>query len=194
MRRKKEDYFVIVLGVILIVIVSVIAIIAANYSESSNENTENPTTITPNPSRGTTNTTRNNPAVNFSQTRPPLLYDEEADLKLMDLVENRRPISNADALAKSKILTLLPQGRVSGVVHQTRNIRIEYVQSADIFQVEILTTEINTAKDEANVWFREQGLSQNAICTLPISFYVSYDVANQLRSTNVVVSALGNGC
>lgn len=185
MRRKKEDYFVIALGVILVVIVSIIAVIANTNSRSPERE---PTEITPPVSISTA------PTRDTTNTRPPLLYDEKADAKLLDLTKNRRPISNADALAKAKILTLLPQDKISGIIHETRNIRIDYTQSADIFQVEILTTDISAAKNEANVWFREQGLSQEAICILPISFYVSYEVANQIRDSNIVVSSLGNGC
>lgn len=191
MKRKREDFFVIALGVILIVIVSFIAIIATNSSISPTQDTNN-TTI--NPTNRTINSTISPTVVDLSQTRPPFLYDKADDEKLLDLIKNRRQITNADALAKSKILTLLPNDSVSGVLHETRNIRIDYIQSADLFQVEILTRDVSTAKSEANVWFREQGLSQNAICTLPVSFYVNNDIANQLRNTDVVVSSLGNGC
>lgn len=188
--KRKGDYYVIALGGILIIIVSLIAIITTNYSESPNNDGENTPPLPTNSANDSITPTE----VDLTQTRPPLLYDKADDEKLLDLIKNRRPITNADALAKSKILTLLPPDTVSGIVHETRNIRIDYTQSADLFQVEILTTDINAAKSEANVWFREQGLSQNAICTLPVSFYVSYDVANQLRSTDIVVSSLGNGC
>jgi hypothetical protein len=193
MRRKKEDYIVIALGIILVVIILVIAVITANFSRNTNQTT-NETTPIPTAPEITRTRIQISPTPNSTRTRPSLLYDRASNEKLLDLMKNRRPISNADSLAKAKILTLLPQDQISGIVHETRNIRIDYVHSADLIQVEILTTDIKTARDEANVWLREQGLSQTAICTLPVNFYVSYDVANQLRDTNIVVSALGNGC
>lgn len=192
MFKKKEDYVVILLGAVLVIIVSVIAVISANYSRSTPNQEEEPEAQTQNtPTRVPT---KQHTAPDFTNTRPPFLYDQRSDEAMMDLIENRRPISNADSLAKAKILTLLPQGDLSGIIHETRNIRIDYIQSGDIFQVEILTTDVQTAKSEANVWLREQGLSQEAICTLPVVFYVSYDVAEQLRNTNIVVSSLANSC
>jgi hypothetical protein len=189
MRRKKEDYFVIALGVILVIIVSIIAVIASTDESSPDKNPPEVTSATT-PAADSTII----PTQDITNTRPPLLYDEKSDEKLLDLIRNRRAISNADLLAKSKILTLLPQGKVSGVIHETRNIRIDYTQSADLFQVEIITTDITEAKDEANTWFKEQGFSQEGICSLPVGYYVSYVVADQIRDSGIVVDSLGNSC
>lgn len=192
MFKKKEDLVVIILGTVLVIIVSIISVITANYSRSSTPTSEEPVhEIENNP---TAMPIKKSTIQDITKTRPPLLYDKASDDLMLDLIKNRRPIANADKLAKAKILTLLPQGNLSGIVHETRNIRIEYIHAADLFQVEILTTDLKTAKDEANVWLREQGLSQEAICTLPVTFYVNFDIANQLRNTDIVVSSLGNGC
>lgn len=193
MFKKKEDLVVIILGTVLVIVVSVIAIISANYSRSEPQREEQENKeVTTAPTQQAAQPQNTIP--DFTNTRPPLLYDKRSDEVMMDLIENRRPISNADSLAKARILTLLPQGTLSGIVHETRNIRIDYIHSADLFQVEILTTNVQQAKEEANVWFREQGQSQEAICTLPVVFYVNYDVANELRDTDIVVSSLSNGC
>lgn len=186
MKRKKEDYLVIGFGVILVIIISLIAIMTSNFSRTTEKGSPEqiPTTVKP-------SITKILPTAN---TRPPLLYDDKAQDKLLELIKNRRIQSNADTLAKNKVLTLLPQGKQSGILRETRAVRIDYTKSADLFQVEILTTDIKAAKDEANIWFREQGLSQEAICTLPISFYMNYEVANQIRNTDILFNPLGNGC
>jgi hypothetical protein len=187
MRRKKEDYFVIALGLILVVIISLIAIITANFStDRGNERIA----TTPSPSAPPLPS----PTLGAANSRPPLLYEEEAQEKLIELIKNRRPLSEDDRFAKAKVLSNVPQGEAYGIVYQSRNITIDYTKSADMIQVEILTTNIQAAKNEANIWLRTQGLSQEAICTLPVMFYMNYEVANQIRQTDVVFSPLGNGC
>jgi len=180
MRRKKEDFVIIGFAFILLVIIFILLYISLQPKE--------PLPQTPLP------TAIPEPTTAALDGKPAILYDEQQENKLMDYVKNRRSLGSEDHLAKANILASLPNGERSGVLTQTKNIQIDYTHSADIFQVEILTTDIQAAKNEANLWFRARGLSQKAICTLPVEFYMSFDVANTLRQTNIIFNPLGNGC
>ncbi len=189
MKRKKEDYFVIGLGVTLVLIIFMIAFIVSKDTKTDNGETvgipiPTPTAIPNSDPRPT----------NEAYSNPPVLYDSAAQDKIVAYVKDRQPLSDTDRLAKAKMLALLPEAQMSGVIHETQNIRIDYTKSADVFQVEILTTDVPAAKNEANIWLRTRGLSQEAICKLPIGFYLNYDIANELRGTGYVFNPQGNGC
>lgn len=121
-------------------------------------------------------------------------YSSGSAQKLISKLVNRAAISSNDSFAKAKILSLLPKGEVSGILNTSPNIRIEYINAADEFKVEILTTHILQAKSEAVIWFRSQGMSQEGICNLPVSFYLNKSVANQLRNSNITFNPLAEGC
>lgn len=179
MRRKKEDYIVMVFAGILLLIVGVIVFLLLSPNETPQSNI--PQKNTP---QQTSETTDN----------PPVLYNETAQEKLLEKLDNRAPLSTDDSFAKAKILALLPSGEASGILFQSQNISIDYTASADQFQVEILTTNIAQAKAEANVWFRSHGMSQEGICDYPVNFYLNWDIAEQLRGKNIEFSPLPNGC
>ena len=185
MKLKKEDMITVIFGIILVFIVMGIVIILDKTKQTTPPPKPLPTAApnaTPQPTT---------PALNG---RPVLLYDAKAQDKLLTAIENRQTQSQDDRFAKAQILSQLPEGQQSGILFSSPQIQIEYVHSPDLFMVEVLTTDIKSAKDAANVWFRARGLSQKAICTLPVEFYMNYDVANQMRQTNVIFSPLGNGC
>lgn len=180
MKRKKEDYLVIVFALILVIIVFTLIYISIVNNEKT---TVLPTpTPQPSPTRATTN------------GKPTLLYNVEKQNKLLEYVRKREPLTNNDMVAKANILSTLPQNQKSGVLMESKNIKIDYTASADLFQVEILTTDIQAAKNEANIWFRARGISQKAICTMPVGFYLNFDIANEIRNTDIIFDPLGNGC
>jgi hypothetical protein len=114
--------------------------------------------------------------------------------KLLDLIQNRRPLSQADSQAKAHILSLLPTGEDSGILYQNADITIEYNQSPDLFQVAIATNNIANAKSEASLWFQQHGVSQVGICDFPVSFYLNPQVMNIYRSQNRTFNPLPVGC
>ncbi len=183
-QKQKENIFIIALAGLLLIIVFWIAILAFSAEPTLQpEQQIQPTitiTLTPTPTHETTS--------------PPVKYDTAAQDKLLDKFNNRQALSSNDTFAKAKILASLPPGQQSGIVYKTSNISIEYVHSPDLFQIEILTTDIAQAKAAANVWFRAQGMSQRGICDLPLLFYLNWEIANQMRGQNIQFSPLGNGC
>ena len=113
---------------------------------------------------------------------------------MADKILNRNPLPLNDDLAKEKLLQRTLGGQNSGVVYESEKVQVEYMQSDDIFMAEILSPEIDKVKAETNVWFRNQGLSQEAICNMPVIFYLRTDVADQLQQKNIIFNPLPNGC
>lgn len=120
------------------------------------------------------------------------LPEEDPQKKLLDYTQNRRQLSVEDEEVKFQILSTLDTS--SGIVYQNENIVIEYIRSADLFQVEILTTNIDIAKEEAVSWFKNSGLSDQGVCDLPISFYLNFDIKNQMGAAAESYSPLPQGC
>lgn len=181
MRRRKEDYLLIGFAVVLVSIVTFICIFAFQQGNKPTEST------TPSPSEAV-------PTIEKPHTDPPVTYDGKAQAKLLDRILNRQQLAASDATAKQTILALLPQGQDSGTLYSSENIKIDYVHGPDLFQSEILTINIAQAKAETNVWFRNKGMSQEGICTLPLMFYLNWNVANLLRDSHIMFSPLPNSC
>ncbi len=112
----------------------------------------------------------------------------------LEKVENRQPLSATDAKVKAKLLALLPDGQKAGIIHQSPNIRVEYILSLDQFNVEIVNTNIANAKKEGNAWFLEQGLSQKGLCDLPLRFYLNNAVFEQMPDIQDTFNPLPDGC
>lgn len=180
LKRNREYYFVIGLGVVLVFIIMALSVIVVLKEKNPQEN---PTAI-PSPL----------PTLIPLDTRPVVFYDKTAQSKLLDKKINRRELSVGDQQAKAALLELLPSGKIAGVIHKTSTISVEYIQSLDLFKVEILTANIASAKNEANTWFREQGMSQQGICNLPLGFYLNWTVAEDLENKGFTFSPLPNGC
>lgn len=80
-------------------------------------------------------------------------------------------LSPEDKEAKYELLMDILHGIESGVVFESDNVRIEYVQTANAFQAEILAGNIIDAREETNIFFRRRGISPQGVCNLPLSFY-----------------------
>jgi hypothetical protein len=174
--NRKEMYVIFGFAIALLIIIFSIAIISLRSTQSNNSS------LTP------------TPTVAFvGNPQPPVRYDADAQDRLVDKDINRKTLSPSDQDAKNKIKALA-QNTQTGVINQSANITLYYIQAADMVQVEIETTNITQAKQEANTWLRGQGLSQNGICNFPTMFFLNSDIANQLRNTNIVFNPLPEGC
>jgi len=123
----------------------------------------------------------------------PIKYDLNAQKKLIENINNKNAIATKDAQVKETIITSLLSGQ-TGIVYASTNINISYIKSADIFQGEILTTNIALAKQETVNWFMNHGVSQQGICKLPLMFFLNQDVSSQIQDANIVFSPLPPGC
>jgi len=111
--------------------------------------------------------------------------------QLLNKVSQRSNLSSSDATIKSKILSDVP---ISEIVFQTPDVTVEYIQSFDLFQGEINTPNVNAAKIEVITWFLNQGMSQQGICNLPLSFYLNFTVKSQLPDDGNNFNPLPLGC
>lgn len=92
---------------------------------------------------------------------------------------------------KQQIITQLAS---SGYVYNAKTFSIEYLYAADVFQIEILSVDTEKAQEEAINWFKEHGLNQKEVCTIPIQMYPSFDVKNTLQELNKSFNPLPPGC
>lgn len=122
-------------------------------------------------------------------TRPTVNYQSD---KLLEIVKTRPTLSTNDSQIKAKLITSL--NNQSGILNQTNTYILEYVKTPNVFQIEILVTDFDKAKTDAVDWLESKGFSFEGICKLPVMFYLSKDVANQLRDQNIKFDPLPEGC
>src|SRR5205823_6339273 len=121
-----------------------------------------------------------------------VIYDQNQKNKMIDTITNRPSIPSSDSDIKTNIINSL--GNDSGIIYTSPNeFRIDYVKSPDLFQIEILTTDFTKAKVDAVAWFTSQGSSQEAICKLPVTFYLNFDIKQKLPQ-GTVFNPLPDGC
>jgi hypothetical protein len=182
MRGHKQDYFIILLAGMLLIIVFAIVYIIFTQSTPSTKTTPPPTSPT-----------IIEPTITVSDNNP-VFYDYAAEDRLAKKIQNRPTLSPTDTQSKTTMLNTILHGFNSGVLYETDNVRIEYVQSADLFMGEIKTVNIVKAKSEASTFFLNKGLSQQGVCDLPLMFFLDPEISQQLQGQDVIFSPLPNGC
>lgn len=112
--------------------------------------------------------------------------------KIEDLRKNQNNLSQNDAAIRDTLIKSIvnPQG----ILYTTKNIQIVYASGINEFEVEIFTTDINGAKNEAVVWLKQKGLSDDGICKLPLIFYLNIKISNQLKESGIVFNPLPDNC
>lgn len=138
--------------------------------------------ITPTP------TTSEQPA----RSNPPVKYDRENMKKLLELIKERPTSAPSDNSVRQGLINSLENS--SGVFYTTGSITIEYVKNPNDFEVEIKTTDVSAAKQEALNFFRSKGLSDDGICKLPLFFYLSQDAAKKLSGSGQKFKPLPDHC
>lgn len=118
---------------------------------------------------------------------------QDPQTRLLELIQNRQPLSADDLAAKNKMKLFLPKGHNSGIVYRATDFTIDYVQDPDLFQAEVLIPDVAKAKTEATYWFFSEGMSQQGVCNLPVEFYLNSSVKAQLPD-NYTFNPLPDGC
>jgi hypothetical protein len=129
---------------------------------------------------------------NPNTAKAPVQYDEKATQKMLDKINNKVPVSPDDTAVKERLVTSIRNS--SNTLYETQLFRVTYVKPSDLLFVEIKTRNIIRTKQDAIKWLTEQGLSNEAICTLPIVFYLNNTAAMQLRSEKTIFNPLAEGC
>lgn len=147
-------------------------------------------TLTPTPSPST-----------FSNPRlpaEPLTSEKDKAYRTQDLEKDfkrlteKQTLAGQDLVIRNRLLSSL--NGASGYLAQTDKYRIEYVKSPDLFMVEILSIDAENAKVDAENWFRDQGLSKQGICGLPVSFYLNSQVLRFFEENNIFFNPIPEGC
>src|SRR3989344_3580635 len=81
-----------------------------------------------------------------------------------------------------------------GTLYETTDIRIDWLPSVNLFQVEIKTIDIFTAKGVAIDWFKTKGFAEEDICALPVMFYLNWEVAQELEGSGLIFDPLPDFC
>ena len=139
-----------------------------------------PTTIVP----IDTTTPTNIPPVSYTETNNNSTFETS--------ITNRQPISSSDTTAKQTIISSLEPDHET--VYQTNTFTITYIYSYDMFQVELATTDIQQAENDAVAWFATKGLSKDGVCKIPVQFYPNFEVNQQLKQQGIEVPPLAIGC
>ncbi len=131
-----------------------------------------------------------------SPTPAPQAYPTFTQLgdygKLLEKVKNRPPIASSDAKIRSRLVSSL--NGTSGTLYKTTRVQIDYIKSPDVFQVKILTSDIDSAKQDTVGWFRSEGLSMKGICNLPVMFYLDFSLLRQYPNLKNSFNPLPPGC
>src|SRR5579864_7958662 len=114
MKRRRSDLFVIFIAAILVIIILISAYIALQTLSPSGNKTTPSTTIPTTAPPPTEQVVSTSPSV--KNPNMPVQYNTSATNKLLDILNNRIPLSQSDSIAKANILSDT-QGQ-SGTVYQ----------------------------------------------------------------------------
>lgn len=126
------------------------------------------------------------------QTLPVVPYAAGSIQREESMFKNRQELSSSDSAAEKQILQqITPQDTLLMV---TRTFKLEYLPTPNEFISEILTTDITSGKQDTISWLESQGLSMEGICHLPLFFYLSPDVMQQLKGSTTLFNPIPDGC
>lgn len=121
-----------------------------------------------------------------------ITYNNQKRDQLVDKIAGKKTLSSQDLDVKNKILKKF--NNESTVIYKESGFMIIYLATPDIFQVEISTINYQLVKTKATEWFKTQGFSLDGICNLPVMFYLSAEVKNQLKDKDINFNPLPEGC
>lgn len=130
--------------------------------------------------------------LNQPQTNPFMKYHAKSTKKMLERLKSRVPLSIKDESTKQRIVKSV-NGK-SSILITTQTFRVEYIESPDIFMVEIKTIDIGKGKSDTKEWLISQGFTPQGACELPVVYYLNLNVASQLRDLGLTFSPLEEGC
>jgi len=126
------------------------------------------------------------------QTNPPVRYNKLTTKKMLDKLNRRTPLSTQDESTKQRIIRSI--NNKPSILRTDITFRVEYISGPDLFMVEIRTVDIGKGKLDAKNWLISQGFTTQGACELPVVYYLSGSVAQQLRDLGITFSPLAEGC
>lgn len=125
-------------------------------------------------------------------TKPAIDYSSDQSKRLLEIIASRPTLEANDQAARVKIIQSL--GNKSGILVQNSDYQIEYIKAANVFHIELRTTNYEQAKSLATNWFLEQGLTLDGVCKLPVVFYLDAATKDALRAQPIEFDPLPKGC
>lgn len=173
----KQKIIIIITGIIAGILIVTIALQIPNSAVRTS--TEIPTAI---PS-----------SIPISSIPAKVPYNSNAVNKMMNIVNKRPALSDTDKTAKQALISGIsnPDGET---VYANSEFRVLYIRGLDLFQVEILSTNIQQAKTDAVNWLEASGISAQGVCNIPVTFYMNENVLNQLQGQNTQFSPIPDSC
>lgn len=104
----------------------------------------------------------------------------------------RKPISSDEQAVRQNIISSL--NNQSGILEKTPDYKIEYVRAPNVFMVEITSMSPDIAKAAATNWFRDQGLTSEGVCNLPVVFYLSSEINDLFSQSGLQFNPIPEGC
>lgn len=96
--------------------------------------------------------------------------------------------------AKEEILAMLPKDKKAGILHENNDYRIEYIESLDVFKIEVVSSDVANTKKAGNKWFLDHGMTQAEICELPVRFYLNYGLTQDYPELKKTFTPLPDEC
>jgi hypothetical protein len=128
-----------------------------------------------------------------TRTQTPIIkYDQKKTDQMLKILDEKPSLTEQDQETKKQLIDSL--GNNSGILVNRVAFMVEYVKTADEFMVEIRSTDIEKAKEDAVVWLKEQGFTQDGICNLPVVFYPNIPRDQMLNTIDKSFNPLAPGC
>lgn len=168
------------LALLFIIVLGIIFMMQKASRQNNNSSYSQPTPIS------------GNQTLQITPVKPPVEYQKGSIDREVNAITDRRAMSSSDTATREKLIQIT--GGVSGILTQSNNYTIKYVKPLDVFESEIISTDITGAKREVIAWFENQGISGDGICKLPVTFYLNRTTAEQLHGKGIIFNPLPDGC
>ncbi|MCL5439145.1 MAG: hypothetical protein M1268_04115 [Patescibacteria group bacterium] len=183
----KKKY--IIFGAIFFLFINIILMLLTVYSKKNNIPLVTPT-VKPTPIISTSIVAPT--SITPPQTNPAVPYGPGSLDKTTEIINKHYPLSENDLAIKNTLINSL--GGKSGSLFSNSDFIIEYAKVLGIFQVQILTENITSAKKQAVDWLKRQGMTDDGICKLPVVFYLNFDVAQKMEGEGKTLDPLPDNC
>ena len=107
-------------------------------------------------------------SANYQRNRPASLTGDAIERLIAD-IENRKALPTEDTKIRADLASKTDKKTAN--VYSSPAFNVRYVADQDLFQIEILTEDIDYARTEAFRWFKLKGISESSICDLPTIFF-----------------------
>lgn len=176
------------LTIALLTVFGVLAIMVTGYTFLTMRQSQKgaiPQSSQPNPSpqtlRGVTPT-----------SSPQLIYQGSSQEQIINKTKDHPALQESDITAKTKLKALANPN--TGIVNTNSDFEISYIPTFDLIQVELRSTDIESAKQAAENYLLGVGFSKQGVCDFPTQFYLNQSVATQLPNNSPPFKQTADWC